>query len=104
LKEHLSNKDEVMKMLPTEMRTQFEHGMAAYTAERTKLVTDIVANSNEQFKEEDLTGMEMPMLYKIHKSVAKTDYSINSVNGIGANASDDAIAPMMIPTQTFEKE
>jgi hypothetical protein len=106
LKEYLSDKDTVMKMLPDEMRTQLEYGLEAYNQNRTKLISGIVANSNNQFKEDDLKDMEMPMLQKIYKSVVKVDYSANGSAGaeVNDNKETDGVEPLMAPGIISEKE
>lgn len=104
LKEDLSDKDKFMEMLPDEMRAQLDHGLKAYKAERDKLISDIVANSNEQFKAEDLKDEEMPMLQKLHKSLVKVDYSANGAEvPVNVNSGNEVEPLMPNAVETNEK-
>jgi hypothetical protein len=104
LKEQLSDKEQVLNMLPDEMRAQFEYGLNAYKAERTKLISGIVANSNEQFTEEDLNSMEMPMLQKLYKSTNKVDYSVNGGSEMNMNSDNNGVEPLLSPGIVNQKE
>jgi hypothetical protein len=107
LKKQLSDKEQVLDMLPREMKAQFEYGLNAYQAERTKLISGIVKNSNEQFKGEDLKSMDMPMLQKMYKSVVRPDYSVaNGDTGseVNVNSEYDGVEPLLPPGMETEEK
>lgn len=95
LKDHLSDPDKFMSLLPDETRAQMEHGLNAYKRQREGLISHITANT-DVYQEADLTGLhinELTKLANVIKPIA--DYSAQGVtdNDALATNGEEALLP-----------
>jgi hypothetical protein len=86
LKDHLSDPNKFMDVLPDETRAQMEYGMKAYQQKRGEIIEHITTNC-EVYSEEDLEGRDIDELEKLATVVKpKADYS---AMGVQANSAGD---------------
>lgn len=81
----LKSEEDVLGIIPEGLKGQFEEGIKAYKAQREASIESILANSKE-FEKEELEAMNVNMLTKIAKAVAKEqsqvqDFSLNTAGG-----------------------
>lgn len=93
LSAHLSDPDKFLKLLPTEMQDQMQHGLALHGQARVQMVKGILANS-QVYTEDELKAFPTAQLEKLARAIAPSvDYT-----GYGAGA------PVALTTQTVSEE
>ena len=79
LKDVLADTDKLMEILPEKVKNDVQTGLEFHKARKADLVKQIQANTAEgTWEEDDLNGMDIPILEKIAKSAnveGKADYS-----------------------------
>lgn len=76
-KKQLSNPDDFLNLMPTEMKESFKSGLSLHKQEKTKMIDHIMNNTENVWEKEQLEGMDFETLKNISKSVkAPIDYSL----------------------------
>ena len=76
LSETLGDVDKALEVLPADVKARVQLGLKVYDEQRTGLIKEIQANTGDTWSEDELKGMDLEVLNKIHKSVQpKGDYS-----------------------------
>jgi hypothetical protein len=75
LSEDLSDTDKLKELVSADIKQKLETGLAAYKAERDKLIQAIQANTGDTWPTDKLEGMDTEDLERLAKSVRKVDYS-----------------------------
>lgn len=89
--------------MPEGLRDQMKNGVTMYQDKRRSLVSEIVANS--EFQEENLSSWNINDLEKLHKSVVKTNFSLNSDSSIRvSNEMGEDVQMMLNIEKSIENE
>jgi len=79
LANQLADPEKAMALFPAEMREQMKYGMKLHQDRKIELIDQIVANSNEVYKKEDLKDINVEALEKLAKALTPNgDYSLQS--------------------------
>jgi hypothetical protein len=95
LKDHFSDPNKFMSLLPDEVRGQMEHGLKLYRDRRHELIQGISTNADGVYTDDELKSMSIDALEKLAKLAKVKDYSMQ---GGGSNlAVNNQSEPALLP-------
>ena len=99
LKDHLSDPDRFLGLLPEGVRRQMEHGLRLHTAYHQDLIQKIQDNSPEEvYSGEELLAMDDGQLEKIAKLTRpRVDYSLNGFGNRQPSSYQSPVEPLLPP-------
>lgn len=100
LKEQIKQPQDFINLLPDEMQDQMNNGLKLHQEKRTNLITGILNNTENVWKEEDLKQMDTSMLEKISTSIKANKQEVTDYTAMGGsnqeptnNTSDGILLP-----------
>jgi hypothetical protein len=96
--------DEYVNNAPEEMQDVLRSGLAAHNAEKTRLVTAIVANKLNVFTKEQLEGKKLDELKGIAALAATAPRKNFAGQADPPVANADAETPLPLPVMNFERK
>lgn len=102
-KQSLKKVDDYTELMPDDMKSQVESGVKLYKEKRQNTIKNILDNSKDVWKQEDLENMDDLTLEKLEKSVTPADYSGQGGTGNYSSSEDDDVAPMELADETENK-